>query len=111
MFNPNFPTQSLDARLTKLTSGLALSTLLLVGCSEPAPSHNVTVKQGQSLDDIGSAECGPSFLGMSIAARRNHIRDFNDLDTDKVTPGQVLKIPDSLCYDTGDKVRDGQPQP
>jgi LysM repeat protein len=93
-----------------MTGALALSSVLLVGCSDPAPSHNVTVKKGQTLDDIGTAECGPSFLNITTTPRRNHIREFNDLSSDTVTPGQVLKVPDSLCYDTGDKIRDDKVQ-
>ncbi|MBC7764562.1 LysM peptidoglycan-binding domain-containing protein [Microbacteriaceae bacterium] len=107
MYNPNIPFLRRDARyLAKLTSGLALSSIFLAGCGEPAPSHNVTIKQGQTLDDIGTAECGPSFFNISETPRRNKLRNFNDLPSDAITPGQVLKIPDSFCYDTGDKRTD-----
>lgn len=107
MYNPNIPSLPRDARyIAKLTSGLALSSILFTGCSEPAPSHNVMIKQGQTLDDIGTAECGSSFLNISAIARRNNLRNFNDLPSDAITPGQVLKIPNSFCYDTGDKRSD-----
>jgi hypothetical protein len=96
--------------LAKMTGAFALSAVLLAGCDDTPPSHNVTVLRGQTLDDIGTLECGTSFLNITKTPRRNHIRDFNNLSSDDLTPGQILKIPDSLCYDTGDKVRSDQAQ-
>jgi hypothetical protein len=82
---------------------IALAAGLLAGCNEATPSHTVVVKPGQTLDDIGEAECGPSAFNITIWPRRNQIRDFNDMSGYDVKTGQKLKIPDSLCYDTGDK--------
>lgn len=89
----------------KLPAALALSALFLAGCDNSTPYHEVTVGKNQTLDDIGAAECGPSLLNITVLPRRNHLRMFNGLDGDSVHPGQRLKVPDSLCYDTGDKIR------
>lgn len=88
----------------KIVASLGMSAVLLGGCTE-TPYHEVVVGRHETIDDIGYKECGPSFLSITVQARRNHIRMFNDLNEDKVHPGQRIKIPDSLCYDTGDKVR------
>jgi hypothetical protein len=99
IFSENLPSR-------KLVIGLALSAFLLSGCTDTTAYHEVTVGKHQTIDDIGNKECGPSFLGISIVARRNRLREFNDLATENLHQGQKLKVPDSLCYDTGDKVRE-----
>ncbi len=103
MYNPNRTRITHDySRYARRMGGLTLSVALLAGCnSEPVPSHQVVVEQGQDLDDIGMEECGSSLLGLSTMPRRNMIIEFNDLDSDSLHPGQVLNIPDSFCKDTG----------
>lgn len=88
----------------RLSAALAAGAIILSGCNEtPVPSHTVVVQEGQTLDDIGTAECGPSPMGMTILPRRNHLRKFNDLPDNTVETGQTLQIPDTLCSDTGDR--------
>lgn len=95
-------TSAIDhSRLLRIGGGLALSAIVLAGCNnEATPYHEVVVKQHQTIDDISYAECGPTLFGLGAIARRNQIREFNNLDSDEVRSGQTLKIPNSLCQDT-----------
>lgn len=90
----------------KLLVGLAASAVFLSGCTDSSPYHEVTVASDhQTLDSIGEAECGPSFLGITILPRRNRLRTFNELDTETLHRGQKIRVPYSLCYDTGDRIK------
>jgi hypothetical protein len=99
-------------RLTRISSGLAISALLFTGCNdtpdENTPSYKVIVLEGQTLEDIGYQECGPSLLGISTNIRKNKIREFNQLKDDSLDDGQVLRIPESLCEESGGPTRKQQ---